>query len=376
MPDRQPLTSSRFRADHVGSLLRPEALVAARADHVAADQLHGGPELREIEDRLVAEVVAMQAEVGLPVATDGEFRRSFWHYDFLDLLDGVAIEYRPATSGLRFSGANLRPFYPAITGAIDFPADHAMLGHFEALASVCSTTPKISIPGPSTVHFRTAADKIVPEQYRDLDVLFADISAAYAKALAAFYEAGCRYLQLDDIFFAYLCDADQRAAKAAEGFDPDELIVRYAAMLEAAIADRPEDLTIAMHMCRGNFRSTHAASGGYGPAVDAIFNATSVDVYYMEFDTDRAGGLAPLALLPVGDKRIMLGLITTKTAELESLDDLARQVDEASRHVDIDQLGIAPQCGFASTEEGNLLTQDDQRAKLELVVRAAEKIWG
>ena len=237
----------------------------------------------------------MQAELGLPLATDGEFRRSFWHYDFLDLLDGVAIEHRPATGGLQFAGTTLRPFHPAITGPIDFPADHPMLDHFRALAAVCSTTPKISIPGPSTVHFRTAADAIAPERYRDLDVLFDDIAAAYAKAVTAFYDAGCRYLQIDDIFFAYLCDPDQRAGKEAEGFDPDELIVRYASMLDAAIADRPDDLTIAMHMCRGNFRSTHAAAGGYDPAVDAIFNSTSVDVYYMEYDSDRAGGLELVA---------------------------------------------------------------------------------
>lgn len=317
----------------------------------------------------------MQAELGLPLATDGEFRRSFWHYDFLDRLDGVAVEYRPSTSGLQFEGTTLRPFYPTITGPIDFPADHPMLDHFRSLAAVCSTTPKISIPGPSTVHFRTAGSAIAPGQYQDLDVLFDDIAAAYAKALTAFYDAGCRYLQIDDIFFAYLCDPEQRAGKEAEGFDPDELIIRYAAMLETAIAGRPDDLTVAMHMCRGNFRSTHAAAGGYDPAVDAIFNSTSVDVYYMEYDTERAGGLEPLRMLPAGDKRIMLGLITTKTPELESIDELARRVDEATRYVDPDQLGIAPQCGFASTEEGNLLTESDQRAKLDLVVRAADAIW-
>ncbi|MEM8924150.1 MAG: hypothetical protein AAGD35_11675 [Actinomycetota bacterium] len=248
------MTGFRPRADHVGSLLRPAELSAARAEHLAHDRLHSGPELRPIEDRLIAR--------------------------------------------------------------------------------------------------------------------------AFADAVAAFHAAGCRYLQLDDIFFAYLCDPDQRAAKKAEGFDPDELIVRYAAMLESAIADRPSDMTIGMHLCRGNFRSTFAATGGYDPAVDAIFNTTSVDVYYLEYDSERAGGLEPLRLLPPGDKRIMLGLITIKTPELESIDDLARSVDEATRYVDIDQLGIAPQCGIASTEEGNVLTEDDQRAKLDLVVRAADEIRG
>jgi len=278
---------------------------------------------------------------------------------------------------VRFTGSTtLRPFHPTITDRIAFPGDHPMIGHFRHLAAVAAVTPKISIPGPSSCHFRTAAADIAPAEYEDLDVLLADVAGAYADAIAAFYAAGCRYLQLDDIFFAYLCDENQREAKRAEGFDPDELILAYADTLEAAIADRPADLTIAMHMCRGNFRSTHAASGGYQPAVDAIFNRTSVDVYFMEYDTDRAGGLEPLGLLPPGDKRVMAGFVTTKTPELESIDALKRRFDDASRYVDFDQLGIAPQCGFASTEEGNLITLDQQRSKLELVVTAAEAIWG
>ncbi|MEL7158624.1 MAG: 5-methyltetrahydropteroyltriglutamate--homocysteine S-methyltransferase, partial [Actinomycetota bacterium] len=239
-----------------------------------------------------------------------------------------------------------------------------------------SATPKISIPGPSACHFRTAAADIVPAAYADLDVLLGDIAAAYAKAVQAFYDAGCRYLQLDDIFFAYLCDDEQRARKRAEGFDPDELIGRYADMLESAIAGRPDDLTIGMHLCRGNFRSTWVASGGYDPAVDAIFNRTSVDVYYLEYDTERAGGLEPLRLLPAGSKRVLPGFITTKTAPLQSLDELTRRFEAAAAYVDMGQLGIAPQCGFASTEEGNEITVDDQKAKLELVVATAERLWG
>lgn len=370
-------TGPRFRADHVGSLLRPPALTAARADHIDAGQLHSPPAVREVEDREIAAAVAMQQDVGLLTVTDGEFRRSFWHYDFLDGLIGLDIVHRPEVAGVRFTeSTTLRPFHPTITDRIAFPGDHPMIGHFRHLAAVATVTPKISIPGPSTCHFRTAAADIAPAEYEDLDVLLADIAMAYADAIAAFYAAGCRYLQLDDIFFAYLCDENQREAKRAEGFDPDELILAYADTLEAAIADRPDDLTIAMHMCRGNFRSTHAASGGYQPAVDAIFNRTSVDVYFMEYDTDRAGGLEPLGLLPPGDKRVMAGFVTTKTPELESIDALKRRFDDASRYVDFDQLGIAPQCGFASTEEGNLLTLDQQRSKLELVVTAAEAIWG
>ncbi len=316
-------------------------------------QLHSGPELHEIEDREIAAAVRMQEDVGLAAVTDGEFRRSFWHYDFLDGLGGLDLEYRPDTSGVAFGGSvSIKPFHATITDTISFPDDHPMLGHFRYLASITNATPKISIPGPSACHFRTAAADIGPEQYGDLDVLLADI------------------------FFAYLCDEDQREAKRAEGFDPDHLITAYADTLERAIRNRPDDITIAMHMCRGNFRSTHVATGGYDPAVDAIFNRTSVDVYFMEYDTDRAGGIEPLSLLPKGDDRVMPGFITTKTPALEPIDDLKRRFDEASAYADLDQLGIAPRCGFASTEEGNVITQDDQRAKLELVVATADAIWG
>jgi len=371
------MTGPAFRADHVGSLLRPPALVDARARHMAEGQLRSGPEVRDTEDDAIRSAVAMQAEVGLAVATDGEFRRSFWHYDFLDALDGFRFEHRPARSGAAFAGKlSIKPFHPTITGSVGFPSDHPMLDHFRFLASITDATPKISIPGPSTTHFRTAADDIAPARYRDLDALLADVAAAYRSAVDAFYAAGCRYLQLDDIFFAYLCDEQQREAKRAEGFDPDRLIEVYADTLEAAICTRPADMTIAMHLCRGNFRSSHAASGGYDPAADAVFNRTSVDVYYMEYDTERAGGLEPLRLLPPGSKRVMLGFVTTKTPQLESLDEICRRVDEAARHADLDQLGLSPQCGFASTEEGNLITEDDQRAKLDLVVRAAEAVWG
>ncbi len=333
-------------------------------------------ELRTIEDDAIRNAVAMQEATGLGLVTDGEFRRSFWHYDFLDGLTGLDVVYRPDQGGVQFSGSTLRPFFPTITDRIDFPDDHPMIDHYRYLASVTEVTPKISIPGPSACHFRTVADDIAPTEYDDVEVLFDDISSAYAKAVRAFYEAGCRYLQLDDIFLAYLCDDTQRERKRDEGFDPDQLIVAYADMLEHSIADRPDDMTIAMHMCRGNFRSTWIASGGYDPAAEAIFDRTSIDVYYMEYDTDRAGGLEPLGLVPKGPKRVMPGFITTKSAELESVDQIEARIEAASRYIDVDQLGIAPQCGFASTEEGNLITGDDQRAKLDLVVTAATKIWG
>jgi 5-methyltetrahydropteroyltriglutamate--homocysteine methyltransferase len=366
-----------FRADHVGSLLRPEAVRSAREAVLEPDQMGSDdPGLREVEDTAIAKAVADQQRVGLKAVTDGEFRRAFWHYDFMDGLSGLNVVIRPGDTGLQFAGTTVRPFFPTITDRIGFPDDHPMLAHFRYLASVAEVTPKISIPGPSACHFRTATKDITPPDYQDLEILFDDIARAYAKGVKAFYDAGCRYLQLDDIFFAYLGDERQRETKRQEGIDPDWLIEQYAAMLARAIADRPDDMTIAMHLCRGNFRSTWIADGGYDPAADAIFNQTSVDVYFMEYDTERAGGLEPLRLLPKGSKRIMPGFITTKTPELESMDDLKRKLEEASRYVDLDQLGIAPQCGFSSTEEGNVITEDDQWAKLELVVAVAEEIWG
>ncbi len=367
-----------YRADHVGSLLRPEAV------HVARERFHAGAvgpegfgttdELQAVENEAIKDVVAMQESVGLMAVTDGEYRRSFWHYDFMGALTGMELVERD--EGIQFHGIKLRPIYPTITGRLDFPDDHPMLGHFRYLASIANVQPKISIPGPSACHFRTVADDIAPPEYADVEVLFADLAKTYGKTVQAFYDAGCRYLQMDDIFFAYLCDPTHRDQKKAEGLDPDWLITQYAKIMHDAIADRPDDMVIAMHLCRGNFRSTWAADGAYDPAADAVFNQTGVDVYFMEYDSERAGGLEPLRLLPKGKKRVLPGFITTKNGELESLDELKRRFEEASKFVDLDQLGIAPQCGFASTEEGNTLSADDQRRKLELVIETAEAIWG
>ncbi len=367
-----------FRADHVGSLLRPKAVHDARvkyhAEKLGPDGFATCDELKAVEDEAIREVVAMQESVGLKAVTDGEIRRSFWHYDFMAGLTGLELEERNV--GVKFSGIDLRPIFATVKAKIDFPDDHPMLDHFRFLASVTSVQPKISIPGPSACHFRLTKDDIHPKEYDDVEVLFDDLAKAYKKAVNAFYAAGCRYLQMDDIFFAYLCDPKHRAEKEAQGMDPDWLITKYAKMMHDAIDGRPDDLVIAMHLCRGNFRSAWAAEGGYDPAADAVFNQTGVDVYFMEYDTDRAGGLEPLRLLPKGKKRVMPGFITTKTPELESIDDLKKRFDEASKYCDLDQLGIAPQCGFASTEEGNVITPDEQKAKLELVVKTAEAIWG
>jgi 5-methyltetrahydropteroyltriglutamate--homocysteine methyltransferase len=357
-----------FRADHVGSLLRPRAIAEARAGGIT------GEALKQIEDREIPKLIRMQEEVGLKVVTDGEARRAFWHYDFMGMLDGLEI-IETHNDALGFKGATISQL-PRITGPLGFPGDHPMLDHFKFVAEHTEVCPKISIPGPSAVHFRVTPENILHEPYRDQETFFAAIAAAFKQAVQGFYDAGCRYLQLDDIFFAYLCDEKQRGIRAEMGQDPDWLIDRYAWMLEEAIKDRPDDMTIGMHMCRGNFKSTFVATGGYDAAADAIFNKTSVDIYFMEYDTDRAGGLEPLGLLPKGNKRVLPGFITTKTPDLENMDDLKRLFEAASKYVDMDQLGIAPQCGFASTEHGNALTEDDQRRKLELVVRCAEELWG
>ncbi len=362
-----------YRADHVGSLLRPDRVKAARK-RFFEDESISAEDLKAVEDAAISDAIAMQEDVGLKAVTDGEYRRSFWHYDFMGGLTGFDLEERD--EGVQFAGIKLRPIFPTIKGKLDFPADHPHLDHFKYVATKTKVTPKISIPGPSCCHFRTAPADIGPADYADADVLFADIAATYKKAVQAFYDIGCRYLQMDDIFFAYLCDPKHRADKQAEGQDPDWLIDRYAWMMHEAIKDRPADMVIGMHMCRGNFRSTHAAEGAYDPAADAVFNKTGVDIFFMEYDTDRAGGLAPLKLLAKGKQRVLPGFITTKTGDLEDPDWLKSKFDEASQYADIDQLGIAPQCGFASTEEGNAVTFDDQRRKLDLVVKTAEAIWG
>lgn len=362
-----------FRADHVGSLLRPPPVVDARRKHFEDGTL-SAKELAAVEDAAIPNLIQMQEAVGLQAVTDGEARRSFWHYDFMGMLTGLDLEERD--EGVQFAGIKLRPIFPTITGKLDFPANHPMLDHFKFVAQHTKVTPKISIPGPSCCHFRTAPEDIRPPDYQDPQVLFDDLAATYKKAVAAFYAAGCRYLQMDDIFFAYLCDPKHRAAKQAVGQDPDWLIDRYAWMMHEAIKDRPDDMLIGMHMCRGNFRSTHAAEGAYDPAADAVFNKTGVDIFFMEYDSERAGGLEPLRLLAKGKQRVLPGFITTKTAELESIDNLKRKFEEAAKYADLDQLGIAPQCGFASTEEGNAISADDQRRKLELVVKTAEAIWG
>ena len=367
--DQKPL----FRADHVGSLLRPEIIKENRKKFFE-DKIISSEELKLIEDTEIKKIVKLQEELGFKVVTDGEFRRSFWHYDFLEGLDGFELEERE--SGVQFSGAKLRPFFPVIKNKIDFPTDHPMLEHFKFVAKNSSVLPKIAIPGPSCCHFRTTPNDIYPKEYEDNEKLFFDIAQTYKKAVQEFYDIGCRYLQMDDIFFAYLCDPNHRTTRMKFGEDPDELIEKYAWMLNEAIKDRPKDMTVGMHLCRGNFKSNFAAQGAYDPTVDAVFNKIDLDVYFMEYDDERSGGLEPLKYLPKGNKRVMPGFITTKQGKLETLDFLKKKFEEASKYISIDQLGIAPQCGFSSTEEGNIISLEDQKRKLELVIEASNKIWG
>ena len=367
--DQKPL----FRADHVGSLLRPEIIKENRKKFFE-DKIISSEELKLIEDTEIKKIVKLQEELGFKVVTDGEFRRSFWHYDFLEGLDGFELEERE--SGVQFSGAKLRPFFPVIKNKIDFPSDHPMLEHFKFVAKNSSVLPKIAIPGPSCCHFRTTPNDIYPKEYVDNEKLFFDIAQTYKKAVQEFYDIGCRYLQMDDIFFAYLCDPNHRTTRMKFGEDPDELIEKYAWMLNEAIKDRPKDMTVGMHLCRGNFKSNFAAQGAYDPTVDAVFNKIDLDVYFMEYDDERSGGLEPLKYLPKGNKRVMPGFITTKQGKLETLDFLKKKFEEASKYISIDQLGIAPQCGFSSTEEGNIISLEDQKRKLELVIEASKKIWG
>lgn len=362
-----------FRADHVGSLLRSQKVKDARKKFYH-DKTINAEELKTAEDEAIIEAIKMQESVGLPVVTDGEIRRSFWHYDFMGMLDGLDLVERG--EGLPFHGVKLRPIFPTINAKLDFPDNHPMLEHFKFVAANTKVLPKIAIPGPSACHFRVGKDDVTYAPYKDTEVLFHDLAATYKKAVDKFYEAGCRYLQMDDIFFAYLCDPKHRQDKINDGQDPDVLIEKYAWMMHEAIKDRPKDMFIGMHLCRGNFRSTYAAEGAYDMVADTIFNKTDIDIFFLEYDNERSGGLEPLKYVAKGKQRVLPGFITTKVPDLEKIDDLKAKFEEASKYIDIDQLGIAPQCGFSSTEEGNSVTFDDEKRKLELVVKTAEAIWG
>ncbi len=365
-------TKPPFRADHVGSLLRPAALKEARAKRERGEIT--AEALRAIEDREIAAVIRKQEEIGLKDATDGEFRRSWWHFDFFRGLDGVtpfATEH-----GIKFAGVETKAEGIKITGRIGF-SGHPMLDHFRYLKANTRVTAKMTIPAPSTFHFRQGRALISREVYPDLDAYFDDVAAAYRKAIRAFYDAGCRYLQLDDTAWAMLCDPREREGSRARGDDPDKLPARYARLTNAALADKPTDMAITMHSCRGNFRSTFIASGGYEFVAEHLLGGvTGIDGYFLEYDTDRAGGFEPLRHLPKGNKVVVLGLVTSKSGALESKDAVKRRIEEATKYVALDQLALSPQCGFASTEEGNVLAEGEQWAKLAMIVEIAREVWG
>jgi 5-methyltetrahydropteroyltriglutamate--homocysteine methyltransferase len=359
-----------FRADQVGSLLRPAWLADARARFRRGEL--SAEALRATEDRAIREVVQRQQAIGLRAVTDGEFRRDWWHLDFLAQLDGVTVK-RNEGPQFRIAGQEEQPPIASVTGRIACRRP-IMVDHFRFLASVASALPKMTIPSPSMLHLRGGRAAIAREVYPDLDAFWDDVAAAYREAIAQFAAAGCRYLQLDDITFAYLCDPKVRAACVANGDDPETLPRRYAEVINASLATRPAGMAVTIHTCRGNFRSAWVAEGGYEPVVEAMFS-TAVDGWFMEFDSARAGGFEPLRALPAG-KRVVLGLVTTKVGTLETKDELKRRIDEAAKIVPLQQLCLSPQCGFSSTHHGNSLSIDDQWRKLERVVEVAAEVWG
>lgn len=371
-----PRTTPPFRADHVGSLLRPAKLHDARESFGTGEI--GADELRAVEDEAIREAVEMQRFAGLSSATDGEFRRGSWHMDFIYQLTGISksderlhVKFHNPEGDLEFNPAGLKVHDKVgMEGVIFGDA-------FTFLKSIVdsSVTPKLTIPSPSMVYYRGGRAAVDETVYPDLEEFYDDLAAAYAKEVAGVAGLGCTYLQLDDTSLAYLNDPEQRAMVARMGGDPEKQHVRNIKTLNAALAGRPAGLTVTTHLCRGNFRSSWVAEGGYDFVADALFNELAVDGYFLEFDDERSGGFEPLRFVPKG-KYVVLGLVTTKRGELESVDWLRRRIEEASKYVDIDQLCLSPQCGFSSTEEGNNLTEDQQKAKLERIVETAALVWG
>ena len=362
-----------FRADHVGSFLRPKALLEAR-DQFQKGAI-GAEALRAAEDSAIREVVKFQEDLGFRVVTDGEYRRTFFHVDFLTQLAGVEqkgglpVKFHKADGEIDYAPPALR-----VTGKVAHlkPIQQA---DFRFLKSVSHVVPKVTIPSPTMLHFRTGRAGVPADVYPDMDKFFADVAAAYRAEIASLAAAGCTYIQLDDTNLAYLCDPRQREAAAARGDDPDALLHRYASLVNECLRDRPSNMTIGMHLCRGNFRSSWIAEGGYEPVAEALFNEYDIDAYLLEYDDARSGGFAPLKYLPKG-KVVVLGLITTKLGELEPKDAVKRRIDEAARHAPLEQLALSPQCGFSSTVHGNDVQVEQQAAKCRLVIELAREVWG
>ena len=362
------------RYDHVGSFLRPQYLLEARAQKAKGEIT---PEqLRKVEDQAITEIVKFQEDVGLKSITDGEFRRTYFHIDFLEQLGGVKTDI-PVTIRKPDGTEELAPPVIRVVDKVRHAKD-IQRADFEYLKSQVSAgrTPKVTIPSPTMLHFRGGRAGISKDAYPELDPAFYDdVAKAYGDELQSLYDAGCRYVQMDDTNLAYLCDEKMREAARQRGDDPNELPHRYAGFINKVVARKPQGMLLAMHLCRGNFKSTHAAAGNYEPVAEALLSEMNIDAFFLEYDDERSGDFRPLRYLKPG-KTVVLGLVTTKTAQLEDQDMLRRRVDEAAKYVPIEQLAISPQCGFASTHQGNLLTVDEEKRKLELVADTARIIWG
>ncbi len=363
-----------FRADQVGSLLRPERLLTARAAHQKGEL--SAADLRTVEDECIREAVALQEAAGLNGITDGEYRRTYFHVDFLERIEGVRVS--EAQYKVRFRGAkkdvDFAPPVMTVTGRLDRPAPIAV-ADFEFLKSATSKTPKLCIPSPSMLHFRGGRGGVDQDAYPEIDGFFADLARIYREEIADLAAAGCTYLQLDDTNLAYLCDPAHQERAREIGEDPDKLPGTYARLISDSVAGRPDGMRVCIHLCRGNFRSAWVAEGGYDPVAEVIFNEIDVDGFFLEYDDARSGGFEPLRFVPKG-KTVVLGLITTKLPELESRDQLKRRIDEAAKFVPMEQLALSPQCGFSSTVHGNDLTIEEEFAKLRLVVEVAREVWG
>jgi 5-methyltetrahydropteroyltriglutamate--homocysteine methyltransferase len=364
-----------FRADHVGSLLRPPELLRARGEYAAGTIT--AVQLRAVEDAAIADAVRMQQEAGLRTATDGEFRRASWHMDFIYQIGGIgqapgnlSVQFRNPTGTLEYTPAALRIDSKLTLNETIFGAD------FSYLKSIAGdSTAKLTIPSPNMVHYRGGPALIDPGVYPDVEEFWSDLSAVYAEQVRRIAALGCTYLQFDDTSLAYLNDPQQRAMIAGRGEDADHLHLRYIRQINSALAGKPAGLAVTTHMCRGNFQSSWAAEGSYDFVAEALFGELNVDGFFLEYDDDRSGGFEPLRFVPKG-KMVVLGLVTTKRGELESKDALKRRIDEASRFVPLDQICLSPQCGFSSTVEGNKLTPQEQAAKLRLIAETAADIWG
>ena len=368
-----------FRADHVGSFLRPAYLLEARDAYFQRKAI-SAEQLREVEDRAIAEIVQFQRDVGLQSITDGEFRRTYFHIDFLEQLGGVKTDI-PVTVRRADGSEELAPPVIRVIDRVrhvrDIPrADFDYLQAQVQASGDPALMPKVTIPSPTMLHFRGGRAGISREAYPELDPAFYDdVAQAYADELHSLYAAGCRYVQMDDTNLAYLCDEKMREAARQRGDDPNELPHRYAQFINKVVERKPSGMTLAMHLCRGNFKSTHAASGNYEPVAEALLSEMKLDAFFLEYDDDRSGDFRPLRFLGKG-KVVVLGLVTTKFGQLESKDTLKRRIDEAARYAPLDQLCLSPQCGFSSTVHGNNIAVQDQRSKLRLVVETAQEVWG